>query len=519
MGCSQFVPRLSPRAAQSQADTLVGVYATVCRPRLPAALRRATKLILKLYLLHADWVLGSADLLVVQQTLQDDAQARRINPVIRRRCKEMLEHAPDVAGVRTDVTETLHALLELATVERHLRAVAFEACDALSFVTTDAPAMLACDPPPARYARAHPGDCDERTDKPALERAASGAGGAAQAPSEARGDVPVLPDDEASVVLYDVQEVHQRLSQLDIGPAAQGPASLVRHLQAMAKGLARRPLARVTSLAVLDELYERFPHFSDVLDFVRRQLALQMPQGAAGPVRIAPLLLVGEPGVGKTRFCSEMARVLGLTYLERDLSVTSEAFVLSGMDSAWHGAKPGVVYDALIGGRTANPLIALHEVDKVGVERGTRNSPLNALYAALEPHTARTFMDEFVGVRLDASAVVWVLTANSTDLPAPLLSRCEVFRVPQPSQAQSLQVAASVWRDVLSRLPPQHGFPAQLPAELLARLACMTPRQMRRAAERACGTAALQGRAELRQQDFDDAPHVLLNERPRVGFY
>lgn len=519
----QLATQLKPVQARLLAQMLYDRYGLGHRPQL-AAYARATALVLELYLLHATWVLNAGRFDTVLHVMYQDLVSTRLRQQIKERCEQARQVMPEDHAKH--VATTANTLFELVPVARHLRAVAegaglvllnlLEQLDqavrnlsqptALAPVQPSPPAAL---PDPA----AHRPSAQRRPQRPdaapPLRSAACATGAAASAEQPAAAGAPM-------VVLYEQQEVHERLLQADSN--AQPPSALAQRLQAMLRGDPRRPLAMATTVAALDALYARFPHFAEVLDFVRQQLALQMPRGLPGAVRISPVLLVGEPGTGKTRFCSELAQALGLAYVERDLSVTSEAFVLTGMDSAWHGAKPGVVYDALVGGKWANPMIALHEIDKVGTERGMRNSPLNALYALLEPHSARRFVDEFVGIKLDASAIIWVMTANSAELPAPLLSRCEVFRVPTPTPAQSHQVAQSVWLDVLARLPAQHGFPTELPEPLLELLARMTPRQMRKAAERACGNAALAGRAQLTADDFNGAQRCVY-ERRCAGFY
>lgn len=282
----------------------------------------------------------------------------------------------------------------------------------------------------------------------------------------------------------------------------EGNAQQRRMLDQMANDTGWRMLSECPQDNPLAELRSRFPHFQEVIDYVEGSLALAACGDDGRVVRIAPLLLRGAPGCGKTYFAQELARVLGTHFVERDLSVTSEAFVISGMDSAWKNSKPGVVFDALVNGKTANPVICLNEVDKAK-GGGQHNSPMAALYALLEPTSSERFTDEFIPVALDASRVVWVLTANDGDIPEPILSRLEIFNIENPSPDQCRAIARSVWASLCQKvLPRGHGFPAEMPTDVLDVLQTMSPRLMRKALAAAASHAVLAGRSVLQPEDL-----------------
>lgn len=299
----------------------------------------------------------------------------------------------------------------------------------------------------------------------------------------------------------------------------EGNAQQRRLLEAMADNDGMRKLVEVPDGKPLAELYARFPHFSEVLDSIEQSLALAGCGSEGRPVRIPPILLKGEPGTGKTFFAQELARVLGLHFLERDLNVTSEAFVLAGMDAGWKNSKPGIVFDALVNGRTANPLILINEVDKAAT-KDAHNSPMAPLYSLLEPTSSSHFSDEFVPVNLDASAVIWVLTANDGFIPEPILSRLEVFNIRTPNEEECRMIAASVWASVRERsMPKGHGFCEDLGEPMLAVMGKMSPRVMRKALTRAAGNAALQGRKYLLLEDLEvSKKRDQGNTRHPVGF-
>lgn len=305
----------------------------------------------------------------------------------------------------------------------------------------------------------------------------------------------------------------QRISVEESNPA------LKRILLRMERESSTRALTPVPMLQVLDELEARFPHFATVLQFFRLSLALSATGGQNSSVRVPPVLLRGSPGTGKSYFAQELAKSLGCAYEERDFSVTSEAFVLTGMDSSWKNSKAGLVFDALFHGPSANPVICLNEVDKTKTS-GSSNSPMTSLYSLLEPANARRFKDEFIGVTVDASKIVWVLTANDGEIPEPVLSRLEVFEIPAPSLEQSRQIAHSVWANLQETdFPAGHPFPAVLEQSLCDEVARLSPRLMRKALTRAAGQAALAGRVCLDLTDLSTARAVYApSTRAPLGF-
>lgn len=320
------------------------------------------------------------------------------------------------------------------------------------------------------------------------------------------------------VQLFSVQEVAQRFNDSHLSQGEGNPAHK-KLLDLLLKDSGVRKLTQVPDLSSLDKLEESFPHFKEVIDYVRASLALAACGSAGRPAKLAPVLLRGLPGTGKSFFAQELANALGTLFVERDLSVTTEAFVLSGMDSGWRNAKTGVVFDTLVKQAHANPVICLNEVDKCRSD-SAHNSPLSALYTLLEPSTARHFKDEFMPLALDARHILWILTANDGPLPEPILSRLEVFDIPAPTAEQSRQIAQSVWSHLQSStLPPEHPFPLVLNDALLSCLERMAPRQMRKALVHMASAAAVRGDFVLQPSDLVTAEkRYTVNTSKPLGF-
>ena len=256
------------------------------------------------------------------------------------------------------------------------------------------------------------------------------------------------------------------------------------------------PLGNVRKLAQyqegsLNSMYARFPHFKDVLDHIKEQITLKGCGASGKPVLFPPILLRGNPGTGKSYFARELAKALNVPCEGKDLSVTSEAFVLTGLDQSWRGAKPGMVFDTLVQGEYANPVLLLDEVDKARVS-GVNSSPIASLYSLLERDSACVFKDEFLPLELDTSKINWVLTANHGEIPEPIESRLDVFEIRDPSKEECKIIAQSVWSDVCEKeLPSTHPFSLTLSQDILEIITSISPRIMRKVLTSAAGKATL----------------------------
>lgn len=153
---------------------------------------------------------------------------------------------------------------------------------------------------------------------------------------------------------------------------------------------------------------------------------------------VTPLLLLGEPGIGKTYFASQVASALGSASNKLSAGGAQGGFQLTGSHSSYTDGKPGAIFTLLAEGQSAAPVMVIDEVDKIH----DRSYPvLPVLLDLLEPRSAREFKDEFFETTFDASRMVVALTANTLDgVPAPLLSRVEVINVPSPEPSQRLRI-------------------------------------------------------------------------------
>ncbi|WP_151636480.1 AAA family ATPase [Noviherbaspirillum aerium] len=274
---------------------------------------------------------------------------------------------------------------------------------------------------------------------------------------------------------------------------------------------AERFVTTPSSTNALEPLYDDCPNFGEVLDDLKRYLGLAIAGGAG--FNVMPVLLLGDPGVGKTHFGKRLAAVLGTEFEFISMNALSAGFVITGSSSTWKGAKCGKVAERLVRGKFANPVVLLDEVEKA--TGSTQSDPMAALYQLLEPETSRAFHDEFIDVDLDASQVFWVLTANSLDgIPEALLSRMAVYEVPSPTAEQSAVIAQRVYEGLLKELRLKD-VDNELTDSVLGKLADVSPREMRKALLDGLGYAVAAGRSSLVP---DDLRLKSENNKRRIGF-
>ena len=273
----------------------------------------------------------------------------------------------------------------------------------------------------------------------------------------------------------------------------------------------QRFAVKPSALPEMDALFEDLPNFTEVLEDIRKQLALCVDSNDS--VELPPMLLLGEPGIGKTHFARRLAQLLGTGYGFVPMSSLTAGWVLSGASSQWKNAKPGKVFDTFLNGDYANPVIVVDELDKTAADG--QYDPLGALYELLEVETAARFVDEFAEVPIDASGAVWLATANdAARLPDPLLNRLTVYEIEAPDAEGSARIAQSIYREIRGAHDWGRQFPEALSGAALERIAAMSPREMRRSIQAGFGNAKIAGHSEVGPDDIPEGR----GRKPRIGF-
>jgi ATP-dependent Lon protease len=308
--------------------------------------------------------------------------------------------------------------------------------------------------------------------------------------------------------VYDVAAVEHALAEL---PSSANEA-LRSTYEKMLRNGGTRLTVKPSGVPAMEHLYEDLPNFREVLDDVKKQLAL----AASGrdELEITPMLLVGQPGIGKTHFGRRIASLLSTGFGFMSMSSMTAGWVLSGSSSQWKNAKPGKVFDTFLNGQYANPVMMVDEIDKAGGD--AQYDPLGALYSLLEYDTASHFVDEFVELPIDASSVCWIATANEgARIPEPILNRMNVYEIEPPDYDGSVRIAAALYAEIRNAHDWGSAFPEQPGEGVLDRLALLTPREMRRALIAGFGNAKLAGRDQIEPDDIVDSRNA---KRARIGF-
>ena len=158
--------------------------------------------------------------------------------------------------------------------------------------------------------------------------------------------------------VYDVSIVEKALQEL---PASANEALRALYEKMMRVG-GQRFTVKPSALPEMERLFEELPNFTGVLDDIRKHLALCVD--SEDSIELPPMLLLGEPGIGKTHFARKLAALLGTGFGFVPMSSLTAGWVLSGASSQWKNAKPGKVFDTFLNGEYANPVIVVDEIDK-----------------------------------------------------------------------------------------------------------------------------------------------------------
>lgn len=311
--------------------------------------------------------------------------------------------------------------------------------------------------------------------------------------------------------VFSADAVERKLGQLQASGADREHEGLRNTYQRMLERGPQRFAVKPSGVPDMAPLYELLPNFTEVLDDVKRHVALS--QDSHDSLELTPILLLGPPGVGKTHFARQIADLLGTGMNLVPMSSMTAGWLLSGSSSQWKGAKPGKVFEALVDGQYANPVIVVDEIDKAAAD--AQYDPLGALYGLLEHDTAQHFVDEFAEVPIDASQVIWITTANDESaIPDPILNRMNVFEIQPPSPEAARRIAAHLYTSIRGEHDWGKRFDPEPSDDLLDQLSTLAPREMRRALVTAFGNARLADRYRLETGDLPRAGAG----KSRIGF-
>jgi ATPase family associated with various cellular activities (AAA) len=240
------------------------------------------------------------------------------------------------------------------------------------------------------------------------------------------------------------------MEYLDLSP--HGDEAKSKYAQQFLNLTEELPLTPLPSHAAILEglgrLQRAMPNFAPVIETLRGDFAFALRSDAPAVLHLRPMLILGPPAIGKTRFAKELAKTLGAisSYLTTAGDADNRRF--AGTAFGFSSSHPSWPVERISKLKRANPVLILDEIEKAGGSKA--NGVLaDTILGLLEPESATEFSDPFLGGPIDLSAINWIFLANSAQgLSEPLMSRLEVFQVEPPGPETFDMIVETLLADI-----------------------------------------------------------------------
>lgn len=279
-------------------------------------------------------------------------------------------------------------------------------------------------------------------------------------------------------------------------------------------------------LSDIDSLYEEFPNFSEVVDFIKKRIKFEYFKKQ--PISLPPINLDGEPGIGKTYFSKRLSEILDTDRLKINVSQLVSGHELFGLSNKWGHPAKGILFQRLAEDTNfAQPVVLLDELCKTSVKSTNGPSIQDSLLVLLERETANSVTDSFLDIDFDASKAIYISTTNEFEsLCEPLQSRLLNFKVKKPNHEELTMIVNNMYKNLLQEYQEEEGFEEKLSEEIIESFKDMDLREVKSIIEKTIITAFLNNKEQhkrdkviINKKDIEEEKNITqLKNRRKIGF-